>query len=224
MIETIAEELLKIASDRPLNVLDVGAGTGKTIAEILEYILSKTNKRTVLDVVEPSVYAKKLMSAFLVRREHGGFLDRIYDDAQEVQGDKYDAVLFMHTSYEIADFQEVLLKLYETNLNQKGKILILSVSSASCFFLGRQELIKANVSDQIISMLNEQGIKHTVKQLDSRFHLSGNGKADPNSFEYFYSFMTDKKIPLEEFKYLLDKANKQGQINFKDELITITRD
>jgi len=224
MIETIAEEILKIAADRALSVLDVGAGTGKNIAEILEYILSKTNKPAVLDVVEPSEYAKNLMSAFMVRTEYGGFLNKVYDDAKEIHRGKYDAILFMHASYEITDFKEVLLKLYETNLNQRGKILILSVSSASCFFLGREELIKANVSDEIISMLNDYGIPHTVQQLDSRFHLSGNGKADPNSFEYFYNFMTDKKIPLDEFKYLLNKANKQGEINFKDDLIAITRE
>jgi hypothetical protein len=45
ILETISNEILNIGVNRPLNILDVGTGIGKNITEILEMLLSKTNRK-----------------------------------------------------------------------------------------------------------------------------------------------------------------------------------
>lgn len=223
ILETISNEILNIGVNRPLNILDVGTGIGKNIAEVLEMLLSKTSRMNILDVVEPSQQAVDIMSKFLLKMDEGGFMRNIFRNINDVEMNKYDVIIFMHSSYYIQIFNGVVQSLLKNNLNGNGKIIILSLSSNSPFFLDKPQLNLPNTSDSIKNYLRGKGIQFSDVWLDSRFHFSGNGKADINSFRFFYDFMTQRKIELDEFKVLLKDVGKNGELNFKDELITIAK-
>jgi SAM-dependent methyltransferase len=203
-----------------IKILDIGSGTGKNITEITEMFLSRYNKNVTVDVVEPSKSAQNVIQTNLIYKKNGGHLNNIFSDISEIEMNKYDIILLMHSSYYIKNFEDFIIKIFSCNLNIGGRISILSLPANSVFFLNENKLKLPNTSETICNFLRKNHINFNVKKLSSRFSLNGNASS-PKSVDLLYKFITREEIKIEKFHSLYKKYINKQTVNFNDELITI---
>jgi hypothetical protein len=222
ILDEICREINNLQFNRTVNLLDIGAGIGKNTNEIIEIMLSRYKKNILVDVVEPSVVARDYIKTILIEKRFGGFLNKVSSDISKLKKNKYDVILFMHSSYYITNFTMKLLYLYNNYLSKRGKILILSLPSNSIFFLKQKELKLPNTSDDIQSFLKSTGISFKLRKLNSKFATKIKHQNNSQT-NHFYKFFTRKEISLKKFTSLF-KTNINGRIaNFRDELIIIEK-
>lgn len=217
IIEHIAEQINNIKQNEPTSILDVGCGWGNNIKTIMDLLLIKTHIRNKLDVVEPSKAMKKLIAMLLKRYNEGGYLDLFYEELQFIKK-QYDCILFMHSSYYIENFFEILKWLFQEKLKKMGKIIILSLPSDSDFFLGENELILPNTSDKISTVLQKNKIYFDKTRFNSRFTQPE--MSDEIVLKTLYKFITMNNVPYQNF---IEFLNTNKIVDFKDEIITITK-
>lgn len=223
IIETLSKEIVSISCKRHLNLLDVGCGYGKNISEVIEYIFTRTKNKPIIDVVEPDKKAQSFLEYFLLDNKNGGVLRNTFTHLNDNKSLSYDCIIFMHSSYYIKSFNTHLKYIFKNQLNEGGKILILSLSSDSTFYLQRPETLLDYTSDEIEVFLQEQRIPYSIKELNSRFHLSKQELDDPFKLDSFYEFMTLGRIPIESYRKMLLKKHEKDELNFRDKLIIIEK-
>lgn len=223
ILETIANEIAQAQKEQSYSILDIGPGKGRNILEILEILFTKLRKRNILDIVEPSNIGVNILESLIVSVENGGYLRNIYRDTSNIQDSKYNIILFMHSSYYINNFCELIFKLLSENLFNDGKLLILTLPYESPFFLGKSELYLPNTTEEIIGILEEKKIKYEVHRLESKFFLNKNFDISKSAMEKICFFMTREKISFNDFIILLKKHYKKGVLDFSDDLIVIKK-
>ena len=222
IVHRIANEIDLISGRNCLSIIDIGTGYGLNILKVLEILFSKTRKRHLLDVVEPSEEALLHLNDLLSREAVGGFLREAYHDISEIKKNLYDVIVIMHSSYYIEGFNKILIDIYKNNLRQGGKIIILALPDSSPFFLGHC-LRLDHTSNWIKTYLGQQNIDYKVFSLQSRFIFPKKFLLTQKGADSLYTFMTRKSITKLEFLKLLKPFVDKGIIDFGDELIIIDK-
>ena len=225
ILKRIAEEIIAIQANRPLAVLDVGAGYGINTMYISNIVFNHSRIRSVIDIIEPSKQARETAINLLVREVNGGTLKDAFSNLAEIGKRKYDIILFLHSSYYIQDFHTWLKKIYVTNLRQGGKILILAIPDDSPFFIDPRSRLQFT-SSQLKFTLSQGGFDFTPHQLRSRFYVNTNFVISSTEADQLYLFMAQTQIPnmsKEEFCLKLKEKASDGVINLGDELLVIRK-
>lgn len=203
-----------------MSLLDVGCGIGIATETICELIFAKTKSLPQLTVVEPSQIARDRITANLLCHNDGGALKATYKSLDELpDGTKFDAIMFLHSSYYIANFKKALQKLVQHHLYPGGTITVLVLPEDSSFFLQLGAL--PNCMESVQSNFRDCGLHGiTVYQLQSRFRLPKDCSLTENEWKSLCSFVRPEGIKIEEFKARIKREYAGGRpLDFQDCLV-----
>jgi ubiquinone/menaquinone biosynthesis C-methylase UbiE len=223
IIEKIANEI------KGKMLLDVGCGEGHTTKQVLDRI----THNYVCDILEPNENALNSAGKFLSFENNVGtsYLATLSGFMPEK---KYDTVFTSHTNYywsvEDKDFKRQLDKL--VNLVKKGgRLLILTLPEQSGHYkvMLRQIYPSFNYSRYIIDYYKKQGQSVRVIRFKMRLFV-GDILANKHFYDLdnFYKFIHNTHSPPNadervQFKGKLMKYQKEGYLDFKDELIIVSK-
>lgn len=210
-------------------ILDIGCGEGHTTKQILDRI----EGNYICDLLEPNENALTSAEAFLTPENNVG---EIYPRtlATFKTNKKYDIVFTSHTNYYWAlnekDYDTQLKKL-TTMLNQRGKLMILTLPEESDHYniMLRQAYPNFNHAQYIINFYKKLGFNVKIKKLNMKMYV-GDILSTKNFFDLkiFYRFIhnTDSYPSDSESKEFLEKIKKyqrNNYLDFKDYLIIVER-
>lgn len=223
ILKRIANEIASSNKSNSLSIIDVGTGYGKNINEIMEILFTNNRIRNILDVVEPSNQIHSIIRSLITDFKDDGYLRNLFSNISNFEDKKYDVILFMHSSYYIHDFNNILFKLCSNNLHENGKILILSLPDTSPFFLKKSDLSLPNTSTSIKVFLERISIGYNSYPFSSKFFFNDKFLLSEKTCDHLYHFFTRKLIEKDEFVECIKKVCKNGVIDFNDELIIIRK-
>jgi len=210
-------------------ILDIGCGEGHTTKQILDRI----DGEYICDLLDPNENALSSAEAFLTPENVvGEVFPRTL--ATFKPSKKYDVVFTSHTNYYWAlnekDYDTQLKKL-STFLNEKGKLMILTLPEESDHYriAVRKIYPEFNYAQYIIKFYENLGLKVDVKKLKMRMYV-GDILNNHNRFDLsiFYRFIHNTSEPpdndeVQRFLITLKKFQKKGYLDFRDYLIIINK-
>lgn len=146
---SIETSLLKIIDKDKYNkktILDIGSGDGIDIYSLVKKIYTNTQLECLLDVIEPNSEMLDLCRKNIAKHEYGGFLRKIYNNVTEINKQKYDIIIFKHSSYYISE--SIIRMLYEQNLNSNGLMIFICGNNFS-------ELASKTFRDFLVELLKK---------------------------------------------------------------------
>ncbi len=211
------------------NLLDVGSGEGHTTKQILDRLPNSYE----CDLLEPNPDALALSVLYLKveNRIRNTYCSTLKDFTPET---KYDAVYTSHTNYYWApdekSYQQQLLKFLDLS-KPKGKALILTLPSDSDHYkiVLKPLFLDFVFSEYIEKFFLEKNFKVEKIRFQMRLFV---GDILENSHlldaKVFYCFIHNTtELPSDKearaFVDLMKKHAKNGYLDFKDGLLTITR-
>ena len=208
------------------SVLDVGAGTGINTTALMEILYAQQNCRHFVSTLEPSAKARERIEHNIIYEKDGGFLRDIFATYSELNGRKFDAIVFLHSSYYVTDFEQQLTQLYRDNLYEGGVIVIVTLSRDSPFFLGYPPSVP-NTAESITQWIKAVGFKYDVKILPSHFRLPQGLAPDQKLFDHLFSFICDHtQIDASDFNARLAThliSGDRNGVDLKDRLIVLSK-
>ena len=225
ILNRIASEIIEVQDNKPLSILDVGAGLGINTECIANIVFTHRKIRNSIDIIEPSQHAREIARRLMVSEDKGGILRNFFPNLSDINTRKYDVVIFLHSTYYINDFYNWLQKIFRNNLREGGKVLVLAIPSDSPFFLD-PKLALPHTSSQIKYYLSQKGFEFTPYSLTSKFYINTHFIFSEIEIDHLYHFMTSSKsniISREEFCERLKSKASSGVIDFQDELIVIRK-
>lgn len=209
-------------------ILDIGCGEGHTTKQILDRLDNYT-----CDLLEPDKTALVFAESFLTpENKVRNFFPRTLSTFNT--DEKYDFIFTSHTNYYWAlnekDYQAQLRKLVSL-LKKDGKLLILTLPKDSDHYqiALRQVYPSFNYSEYITNFYKKEGLKVNVKRFKMRMYvgdiLSTKSKYDLKNY-YRFIHNTDSYPSEKEAHQFLEKIKKHEKnkyLDFRDELITITK-
>jgi SAM-dependent methyltransferase len=210
-------------------ILDVGCGEGHTTKQVLDRV--KGNVKC--DLLEPNKGALKLAKKFLSFENNVG--DVFEENLSGLNTEKkYDSIFTSHTNYYWADdrksYDKQLDKLMSL-LNKNGNVLILTLPRNSDHYNIMVEEVYPDFvfGEYIVDYYRKKGFRVDVKKFKMRMFV-GDILTNKHFFDLnnFYRFIHNQDyMPNEsqakEFLQKIKKFEKKGYLDFKDELIIISR-
>ncbi len=217
----IAGAIVKYASSKSCqtSILDIGCGTGTSTETICEQIFTKTRCFPSLTIVEPSQTARERVKAHILPRSKLGPLYNSFSNIKEIPEDYVtDAILFLHSTYYIDNFEESLKDLINFHLRPGGAVFALVLPEQSPFFLDLPPL--PNCANKVESLFRLFNLDESSFTLRSRFQFpdgDGFSKAELESLRRFWR----PTIPTTEAfgNRLVKYADATLEIDFQDHLI-----
>lgn len=209
-------------------LLDVGCGEGHTTKQILD----RLHTNYICDLLEPDRAALSTAEAFLKPENSVGkmFLQTL---ATFQASKKYHCIFTSHTNYYWAinekEYQRQLDKLTSLLVTQ-GRLCILTLPKESGHYriMLRQIYPTFNYAEYIERYYAKKGFRVKKKELRMRLYV-GDMLTTHSQFDLktFYRFIhnTDSYPGPKETRHFLRKirrVQKNGYIDFKDHLITVT--
>lgn len=209
--------------------LDIGCGEGHTTKQILDRIKGEY----VCDLVEPNRNA--LSSARIFLKFENNIGDSYVDTLVSFKSKKkYDTVFTSHTNYYWSlneeDYKRQLNKIISF-VKEGGKLLILTLPEDSDHYniMLRQVYPKFNYSKYTTDFYRKKGLKVRVKRFRMRMYV-GDMLNNMHFFDLnnFYRFIHNtneypSKQESGKFRDKLKQFQKNGYLDFKDELIIVSR-
>lgn len=211
------------------NLLDVGCGEGHTTKQVLDRI----NDNYICDLVEPNKNALSSAKMFLNFENNIG--DSFVDTLSSFKPiKKYDTIFTSHTNYYWSSNEEGYKRQLEkliSMLNKNGKLLILTLPKDSDHYniMLRQVYPKFNYSKYMINYYKEKGLKVKSKGFKMRMYvgdlLTNNNLFDLKNFYRFIHNVNTHPSNEDSKKFLskIKKYQKKRYLDFKDELIIVTK-
>ena len=210
-------------------ILDVGCGEGHTTKQIL----NKLKIDYLCDIMEPNREALEIAKKFLSfeNKLGDGYLSTI---ASFKTPKKYDTVFTSHTNYYWSDneleFRKQLDKIFSL-VKAGGKLMILTLPSGSDHYniMLKQIYPEFNYSNFIVDYYKNK--KLNVKTIRFKMRMVVGDMLDNNGNLYdiinFYKFIhntdsTPNKDEALSFLEKIEKYQKNGYLDFKDELIIVS--
>jgi len=224
IVETMAKEI------KGEKLLDLGCGEGHTTKQILD----RVKEKYICDLVEPNEFALNSAKSFLSFENKIGesYVDTL---ASFKPNKKYGTVFTSHTNYYWAsDEQEYKKQLDKATslLDKGGRLLILTLPKDSDHYtiMLKQVYPTFNYSEYISNHYKSKGFKVKIIRFKMRMFVGDmltNGKFyEVNNF-YRFIHNTDETPKKEESKKFLSKLKKYqkgGYLDFKDELIIVSKE
>ncbi|MFH1151708.1 MAG: class I SAM-dependent methyltransferase [Nanoarchaeota archaeon] len=232
-LRTFVEDWFKIVDTISKNVigekiLDLGCGEGHTTKQILD----RLKQKHTCDLLEPNESALNSAERFL------RFENKIGESFVETlvsfrPNKKYDTVFTSHTNYYWAkDEQEYRKQLDKVAslIDKGGRLMILTLPKESDHYniMLHQVYPAFNYSGYISNYYKSKGFKVKIIRFKMRMFVGDmltNGKFyEVNNFYKFIHNIneTPSKKESKEFLEKLKKYQKNGYLDFKDELIIVS--
>jgi trans-aconitate methyltransferase len=228
-IINIFVKAINIHKAKTKKILDIGCGEGHTTKQILD----RVEGDYICDLLEPNTHALSSAKAFLSIENKIGELFQKTLSAFSTEK-KYDIIFTSHTNYYWAanetDFKNQLAQL-PSMLEDGGKLMILTLPKDSGHYLVmlRQIYPEFNYAEYIASFYKQSGFNVNTQELCMRIYV-GDILTTKSTFDLkvFYKFIhnTDIFPNDDESRIFLSKIKeyqKDGYIDFKDWLITVTK-
>lgn len=209
--------------------LDIGCGEGHTTKQILD----RLEQDYLCDILEPNEKALLSAKEFLSFENKIG--DSFLDTLESLKfKNQYDTVFTSHTNYYWSDNEEDYKKQLDKAISlvkSDGQLIILTLPENSDHYniMLKQVYPSFNYSSYIKNYYKEKGLK--IKSISFKMRMFiGDIITNKNYYDLgnFYKFIhnTDKFPNKEEaFRFLqkIKKYQNRGYLDFKDELLIITR-
>jgi len=233
-LRTFVEDWFKIVDVMAKDVkgeklLDLGCGEGHTTKQILD----RLKQKYVCDLIEPNESALNSAKKFLSFENKIG--ESFVDTLSSLKSNKkYDTIFTSHTNYYWAsDEQEYKRQLDKimSLLDKGGRLLILTLPKDSDHYnvMLRQVYPTFNYSEYISNYYKSKGFKVKMIRFKMRMFVGDmltNGKFyEVNNF-YKFIHNTDSfpnKNESLQFLQKIKKYQKEGYLDFKDELIIVSK-
>lgn len=228
IVDVIAREINSLKRDLKL-ILDVGCGEGHTTKQILDRITGEY----ICDLLEPDADALTSAQTFLaVENSIGEIFPQAL--AEFESNKKYDVIFTSHTNYywsiDENDYQQQLKKLLDL-LNDGGKLLILTLPQESGHYkiMRHQVYPEFNYAEYIIDFYKNLKMPVSVQELRMRIFI-GDMFTTNNRYDVklLYRFIHNSdsfpnQSETEEFLNKIKEVQKDGYIDFKDNLIIVSK-
>jgi len=233
-LRTFVEDWFKIVDKmakevKGENLLDLGCGEGHTTKQILD----RLKQKYICNLLEPNESALNSAKSFLSFENKIGesFVDTL---SSFESSKKYDSIFTSHTNYYWANSEQEYKKQLDkvaSLLNKRGRLLILTLPKDSDHYniMLRQVYPPFNYAEYISDYYKSKGFKVKIIRFKMRMFV-GDMLTNGNSYELnnFYKFIHNTgNFPSKEdsLKFLgkIKHYQKKGYLDFKDELIIISR-
>jgi len=233
-LRTFVEDWFKIVDAMAKEVkgeklLDLGCGEGHTTKQILD----RLKQKYTCDLVEPNESALNSAKSFLSFENKIGesFVDTL---ANFKTNKKYDTIFTSHTNYYWANDEQQYRKQLDkatSLLDKSGRLLILTLPRDSDHYniMLRQVYPTFNYSEYIIDYYKSKGFKVKIIRFKMRMFVGDmltNGKFyEVNNFYKFIHNVDSFPNKNESIQFLqkIKKYQKEGYLDFKDELIIVSK-
>jgi SAM-dependent methyltransferase len=159
-------------AERPLRLLDIGSGTGTTIAAISQRLLATYKRSSAASLVEPSVRARAASRVLFSESDHTFGTIRTYSDVDGLpRSDKFDAVLYIHSTYYIGELSTQLRQILSSHVSPGGVVIVLALPQTSPFYLGRAERAQKNSAEAVVAIFADLDLATEVHTLTSRISV-----------------------------------------------------
>lgn len=225
ILRGVADELQgNSLNHKSKHLLDIGAGTGQNTQLLLELLFANGGPRDIITAVEPSELARGRIKNSLLLQADGGFLARILTDIDQIGPDRFDAIVLLHSSYYIPDFEKVLSRLYTRNLHDRGSLVVLALSAQSPFFLGRAACYK-NVAEEIMAVAARNGWATKTFNYRSQFRFPAWLKLSEPSNQQLYKFIANGSgLTYREYRERFEQYMvSDSGVDLRDRLIHIEK-
>lgn len=201
------------------NILDYGSGLGTTSASIRRRMYGDHGVLSSWCLYEPDAWARKA-SAF-VMPPLGKHMDVVVNDS--LPKGVFDTVLFVHTTYYVADFADVLNGLFEQSiLTENGRVICVAMPESSPFFIDELQNRHYWTGDRISEAAKKFGLRCDVVKMRSRFRLLPSVEQDEELLTLITQFVVGKKnVSLDHV--LCVKRCLSGETDFGDWVIVLQR-
>lgn len=210
-------------------ILDIGCGEGHTTKQILDRIEGKYE----CDLLEPDKTALIYAESFLTpENKVRNFYPNTLANFRTTE--KYDIVFTSHTNYYWAvnekDYQSQLLKLISL-LKENGTLLLLTLPKESDHYniALRQIYPEFNYSQYIANFYRHKGFNVRLRRFRMRMYVGDilNNKKTFDLKNYYRFIHNTDTYPTDgdarKFLEKIRKFQRNNYLDFKDELIIITR-
>src|SRR3989344_2038439 len=233
-LRTFVEDWFKIVDAMAKEVkgeklLDLGCGEGHTTKQILD----RLKQKYTCDLVEPNESAISSAKSFLSFENNVGesFVDTL---TSFKANKKYDIIFTSHTNYYWADDEQDYRKQLDkaiSLLDKNGRLLILTLPKDSDHYIImlRQVYPTFNYSGYISDYYKSKGFKVKIIRFKMRMFVGDmltNGKFyEVNNFYKFIHNVDSFPNKNESIQFLqkIKKYQKEGYLDFKDELIIVSK-
>jgi SAM-dependent methyltransferase len=223
IVDTLAKEV------KGEKLLDLGCGEGHTTKQILD----RLKQEYVCDLIEPNESALNSAKKFLSFENKIG--ESFVDTLSSLKlNKKYDTIFTSHTNYYWANDEQEYKKQLDkvmSLLDKSGRLLILTLPKDSDHYniMLRQVYPTFNYSEYISNYYKSKGFKVKIIRFKMRMFVGDmlfNGKLyEINNFYKFIHNVDSFPNKNESIQFLqkVKKYQKEGYLDFKDELIIVSK-
>lgn len=224
IISAISTHIAESVEDRDTcRILDVGSGLGTTSYNIMKRLLASFNVSSQATLVEPSDEARSFSRLLFSNSDHRFGTAVCYENISQVgESEKYDAVLFIHSSYYIRDLEGTISAISERHLKTNGRIIFLVLPGISNFFLGLADHGYPNCSEEVIAICKSLNLKTSVHNMTSRVRVPNNLWQSKDVVANWARFFEASAVSVDELQRLLRVYITDGA-DLRDKLIIAER-
>ena len=233
-LRTFVEDWFKIVTTmakeiKGENILDLGCGEGHTTKQILD----RLKQKYVCDLVDPNESALKSAKLFLNFENKIGesFVNTL---SSFKSNKKYDTVFTSHTNYYWASEEREYKKQLDKAISlvdEDGRLMILTLPKNSDHYniMIREVYPKFNYAEYISDYYKSQGFKVKIIRFRMRMFvkdiLNNEKFYELNNFYKFVHNIDSFPNNQDAKKFLsnINKYQKRGYLDFKDELIVVSK-
>jgi len=207
-------------AEAPLKILDYGSGLGTTAASIRRCLYGDHGLLSSWTLYDPDEFARNA-STFSMPEISARLSVSIVDEVPENR--EFDIVLFVHTSYYLDQFEDVLDRSFRELLAMRnGQVICVVMPKASPFFIKGLNNAHVWAAERIVSVAKKKGFKCDVIKLRSRFRWLSEISMDRMLSELITSFVCGRSS-ITEREVNLTREALVGEVDFGDWLISIRR-
>lgn len=209
-----------VGGARFAKVLDIGSGVGTTSLQIARRLLASEGIMSAWTLVEPDDEARSASSKVFAVSAHGYGSARVISSIGQIDPDeRYDCALFVHSSYYLDEFSQVLEGVASV-LKCGAPIIIVSMVKESPFFLGGAIDNHRNLADQIVEITAQLGWRHERRPVTSRIAVPEGLWDNDDIVADWLELTQSSSLGKVEMQRLL-RLYLQDGANLRDTIITI---
>nr|VFK50715.1 MAG: Methyltransferase domain-containing protein [Candidatus Kentron sp. TUN]VFK53239.1 MAG: Methyltransferase domain-containing protein [Candidatus Kentron sp. TUN]VFK54046.1 MAG: Methyltransferase domain-containing protein [Candidatus Kentron sp. TUN] len=199
-----------------IEVLDVGAGDGEVIRDIMELLLTETKRLSMLDIIEPSSSKRDIATRILPHREYGGCLRGAFQTMDGVTGRSYDAIVLNNVIYHLEPLEDSIPHLFN-NLRKGGSLIILHINNNFDYEpiirgIGEKQGVSLDIATHTVPLRVFLGMGEVIYDANMI-----------NMFKRFYgqaAQLCSNPLSDDEFSALLKQCSEDGFFDHEHRLIT----